>query len=87
MDNTPSKKLLTSVAPFVGAWIEIPGMKVKFKWQYQSLRSSERGLKYSKMGGEKRLSLSLRSSERGLKYKRLNDHRVNKGRSVRRSVD
>ena len=23
MDNTPSKKLLTSVAPFVGAWIEI----------------------------------------------------------------
>ena len=54
------------VAPFVGAWIEITISKSEARL-YTSLRSSERGLKFSDRFPELCHVGSLRSSERGLK--------------------
>ena len=59
-----------SVAPFVGAWIEIQ----VYAWvgtYVRSLRSSERGLKYHRVDEMEARLKSLRSSERGLKYHHL----------------
>ena len=55
------------VAPFVGAWIEIGGTGVDNGTSKSSLRSSERGLKFSYLFCYVNIYGSLRSSERGLK--------------------
>ena len=55
------------VAPFVGAWIEIL-RQYGLVYQLLSLRSSERGLKFTSGPSRKIENGSLRSSERGLKY-------------------
>ena len=56
-----------TVAPFVGAWIE---MLEDLEWNVddESLRSSERGLKFETTRITSARNWSLRSSERGLKY-------------------
>ena len=56
-----------SVAPFVGAWIEILTDVDTIKL-IGSLRSSERGLKSMEQDLSEGEKESLRSSERGLKY-------------------
>ena len=55
------------VAPFVGAWIEIDDRNI-INQNRRSLRSSERGLKFTCATKAHEEWKSLRSSERGLKF-------------------
>ena len=57
---------LRTVAPLVGAWIEISS-KVPYSESFSSLLSWERGLKFGKFASKKKPATSLLSWERGLK--------------------
>ena len=62
------KNLIFTVAPLVGAWIEINKQDWKKIGEFGSLLSWERGLKYRNGGNNMKRKMSLLSWERGLKY-------------------
>ena len=55
------------VAPFAGAWIEIPISETRALWNASSLPSRERGLKFKNYNTVMERLESLPSRERGLK--------------------
>ena len=64
---TNGLSILTDVAPFAGAWIEMDKLESILANGVMSLRSPERGLKSRKKLFSFSLPPSLRSPERGLK--------------------
>ncbi len=59
--------LINAVAPFAGAWIEIPLIAIARETS-PSLPSRERGLKYETVIVSIHAQVSLPSRERGLKF-------------------
>ena len=79
--------IATVVAPFVGAWIEIPFPGLHPLSCSRSLPSWERGLKYQLGVTMMRGAVSLPSWERGLKLLRRELISCRIRRSLRGSVD
>ena len=74
------------VAPFVGAWIEIPvPLQKPERWIVAPFVGAWIEIQVPMSAYD--VSASLRSSERGLKSSDKVVHTSDKGRSVRRSVD